>query len=69
MARNQTLIPAARNALDQLKFEVANEIGLLQYATMDKGELPAKFNGAVGGNMVKRMIAAYEQSLAKNTIQ
>ncbi|MHB1126351.1 MAG: small, acid-soluble spore protein, alpha/beta type [Bacillota bacterium] len=65
MPRNQVLVPGARSGLEQLKYEVANEVGIPNYAAIDKGELPAKMNGAVGGNMVRRMIAAYEQSLAQ----
>ncbi|MHB1418599.1 MAG: small, acid-soluble spore protein, alpha/beta type [Bacillota bacterium] len=66
MPRNQLLVPGARSGLEQLKYEVANEVGLPNYAAIDKGELPSRLNGTVGGNMVRRMVAAYEQSIAQN---
>lgn len=60
---NAVLIPQARPALDQLKLEVAAEIGLPNYRGY-LGDLPSRINGAVGGNMVRRMIAFAEQQLA-----
>jgi small acid-soluble spore protein A (major alpha-type SASP) len=66
MARsnNRTLVPQARQALDQLKFETASELGIPNYQQAYKGDLPSRVNGSVGGGMVKKMIAAYEQSVA-----
>lgn len=60
---NQTLVPQARQALDQLKFEVAQELGIHNYHGY-LGDVPSRVNGAVGGNMVRRMIAFAEQQLA-----
>lgn len=62
--RNNVLIPEAQNALEQFKYEVANEIGLANYANIDKGNLTSRENGYVGGYMVKKMIEAYERNLA-----
>jgi hypothetical protein len=62
--RNRALVPEAQNALDQFKYEVANEIGLTNYANIDKGNLTSRENGYVGGFMVKRMVEAYERNLA-----
>jgi hypothetical protein len=62
--RNQVLVPEAKNGLDQFKLEVASEIGLANYATVDKGNLTSRENGYVGGIMVKRMVEAYERSIA-----
>jgi hypothetical protein len=65
MARNNNRIevPAARNGLDQFKYEVASELGLTNYAQIDKGNLTSRENGYVGGTMVKRMVEAYENKL------
>ena len=63
MPRNQTLVPQARQALERLKYEVAQEVGLPNYRGY-LGDIPAKFHGAVGGNMVRRMISLAEQQLA-----
>ncbi len=43
--------------------EVANEVGLSNYDSIDKGNLTARQNGYVGGNMTKKMVEAYENSL------
>ncbi|HEY8416680.1 MAG TPA: alpha/beta-type small acid-soluble spore protein [Limnochordales bacterium] len=70
---NRALVPQARQALEQLKNEVSSEIAsgpdpqaqALQswYQSGYGGEVPSRVWGAVGGNMVRRMIAAAEQSL------
>lgn len=62
--RNRALVPEAQNGLDQFKYEIASEIGLTNYATIDKGNLTSRENGYVGGYMVKRMVEAYERNLA-----
>ena len=60
---NQILVTNARQALDQLKYEVAAELGLPNYQGY-LGDVPSRLNGAVGGNMVRRMIQLAEQQLA-----
>lgn len=64
--RNTALVPAAQQALEQLKQEVASELGIQNYQGY-LGDVPARLNGAVGGNMVRRMIAAAEQALIQQT--
>jgi len=62
--RNNRLIPQAAAALDQFKYEVATELGINpEYKTGYWGNISARECGAVGGHMVRRMIAAAEQSL------
>ena len=53
-------VPSAKNAMDKMKMEIASELGYANYDTMDKGDLPARVHGKIGGTMVKRMIEAYE---------
>ena len=60
---NKTLIPAAKNGLNQFKLEVASEIGISNYESIDKGNLTSRQNGSIGGEMVKRMVEKYERSL------
>ncbi|WP_434303936.1 small, acid-soluble spore protein, alpha/beta type [Clostridium botulinum] len=60
---NQLVVPEAKQGLNNLKMEVANEVGLSNYDTVDKGNLTARQNGYVGGNMTKKMVEAYENSL------
>jgi len=61
---NRKLIPQASQAMEQFKYETAAELGIPNYQGY-LGDVPSRVNGSVGGNMVKKMIAAYEQSLAQ----
>ena len=63
-SRQQHLVPQAARALDQLKYEAAREIGLPNYQGY-LGDVPSRLNGAVGGNMVRKMIQFAEQQLAQ----
>jgi hypothetical protein len=60
---NRVLVPQARAGLDRFKEEVAAEIGIPNYGSIDKGNLPSRDNGYVGGYMVKKMVEAYEKNL------
>ncbi|ABR47771.1 small acid-soluble spore protein, alpha/beta type [Alkaliphilus metalliredigens QYMF] len=61
---NRVVVPEARQALNQMKTEIANELGLSNYDSIDKGNLTARQNGYVGGYMVKRLIEQAERSMA-----
>ena len=61
---NKINVPEARAAMEQFKFEVANEIGV----PLNKGyngDLTSAQNGYVGGYMVKKMIEKQEQMMAE----
>ncbi|MBE6064413.1 alpha/beta-type small acid-soluble spore protein [Clostridium cochlearium] len=60
---NKILVPEARQGLNNFKMEVANQLGLTNYDSMDKGNLTSRENGSVGGEMVKRMVEAYQRNL------
>lgn len=74
---NQPVIRNAAQALDRFKYEIAQEVSqtsndpqaqlLQQYISGQTGgyggDIPSRLWGAVGGHMVRRMIAAAEQSL------
>ncbi|MBS4957028.1 alpha/beta-type small acid-soluble spore protein [Clostridium sp.] len=60
---NRNLVPEAKQGLNRLKNEVASEVGLQNYENINKGDLTSKQNGSVGGEMVKRMVESYEQSI------
>jgi hypothetical protein len=60
---NRVLVPGAKAGLDRFKEEVASEIGLSNYAQVDKGNLTSRENGSVGGFMVKKMVESYEKNL------
>ena len=59
---NSINVPEARQAMANMKQEVANELGI----TLNKGyngNLSSKDAGHIGGNMVKKMIEAQERSM------
>ena len=62
---NRKVIPASSRAMEDFKWETAGELGIQVPQGGYMGDLPSRVNGAIGGNMVKKMIAAYEQSLAQ----
>ena len=59
---NHLVIPAAREAMDKFKMEAASEVGV-NLKNGYNGELTARQAGSVGGQMVKKMIEAYENGL------
>lgn len=56
---NQLLAPNARQALDQMKFEIAQEFGV-QLGP----DTTSRANGSVGGEITKRLVALAEQQLS-----
>ena len=62
MSKNKVNIPEARAALDKFKMEAANEVGV-NLKQGYNGDLTSRQAGSVGGQMVKKMIQSYEQSL------
>lgn len=58
---NQLLVPGAEQALDQLKFEIAQEFGV-QLGP----DTTSRANGSVGGEITKRLVALAEQQLGGN---
>ena len=63
MANNRILVPQARAAMDQFKFESAQEVGVSLKQGYN-GDLTSRQAGSIGGQMVKKMIQAYEQNQA-----
>ncbi len=61
---NKKVVPAAKTALNQMKLEIANELGLSNYEAVDKGNLTARQNGYVGGYMTKKLVEMAEQQIA-----
>jgi small acid-soluble spore protein D (minor alpha/beta-type SASP) len=62
MASNKTLVPEAKQALEQFKMQAANEVGV----TLNQGyngQLTSQQAGSIGGQMVKKMVESYENSL------
>ena len=61
---NKTAVPQAKQALNQMKLEIANELGMSNYQQVDKGNLTARENGYVGGYMTKKLVEMAEQQMA-----
>lgn len=55
---NNLVVPQANQALDQLKYEIANEFGVQLGA-----DTSARQNGSVGGEITKRLVQIAEQQL------
>ena len=59
---NQINVPQAKQAMEQFKMQAAQEVGVnLQNGY--NGHLTSREAGSVGGQMVKKMIEAYEQGM------
>ena len=61
---NQKAVPEAKAALNQMKLEIANELGMTDYQTADKGNMTARQNGYVGGYMTKKLVEMAEKQLS-----
>ena len=60
---NKINVPEARQAMKNMKQEVANELGI----TLNEGyngNLSSKDAGSIGGTMVKKMIEAQEKQMS-----
>lgn len=65
---NRLVVVEAQKAMQDFKYEMANEVGVTnQIQGGYWGQISSRDCGAVGGNMVKRMIEAYQQSVAGKT--
>ena len=59
---NQINVPQAKEAMERFKMECANEVGV----NLKQGynaDISAREAGSVGGQMVKKMIESYENSM------
>jgi hypothetical protein len=61
---NQLLVPQANQALDQLKYEVATELGIQLSQDGYNGNLVSRDAGTIGGNITRRLVQIAEQQLA-----
>ena len=64
MARsnNKIVVPEAKAAMEKFKMEAANEVGV-NLKQGYNGDLTSREAGSVGGQMVKKMIQAYENGM------
>ena len=61
-SNKRNLVPEARAAMDKFKMEAASEVGV-NLKDGYNGDLTSKQAGSVGGQMVKKMIESYENSM------
>ena len=61
-SNNQINVPQAREAMDKFKMQAANEVGV-NLKQGYNGDLTSREAGSVGGQMVKKMIEAYESGM------
>ncbi|MEK4521387.1 MULTISPECIES: alpha/beta-type small acid-soluble spore protein [unclassified Psychrobacillus] len=55
---NQLLVPGVKQALDQMKYEIAQEFGVNLGA-----DASARANGSVGGEITKRLVQKAQQQM------
>jgi len=56
---NRFVVPGAKQALDQMKYEIANEFGV------NLGpDTTSRANGSVGGEITKRLVQMGEQQIS-----
>ncbi|MBQ2755676.1 MAG: alpha/beta-type small acid-soluble spore protein [Oscillospiraceae bacterium] len=62
MSKSRVVVPQAREGLDKFKMEAASEVGV-NLKQGYNGDLTSKQAGSIGGQMVKKMVEAYENSI------
>ena len=61
-SNNNLNVPEAREAMDKFKMEAANEVGV-NLKQGYNGDLTSRQAGSIGGQMVRKMIQAYEDNM------
>ena len=61
-SNNNIMVPQAKEAMDKFKMEAASEVGV-NLKQGYNGDLTSREAGSVGGQMVKKMIEAYENGM------
>ncbi len=61
-SNNRLVVPEAREAMDKFKMEAASQVGV-DLKSGYNGHLTSREAGSVGGQMVKKMIESYQNSV------
>jgi small acid-soluble spore protein A (major alpha-type SASP) len=61
---NTLVVPQASQALEQLKYEVAQELGIQIPQDGYYGFMASRDAGAIGGHITRRLVQIAEQQLA-----
>ena len=59
---NNIMNPNARDAMDRFKMEAASDVGV-NLKQGYNGDLTSREAGSIGGQMVKKMVEAYENGM------
>lgn len=63
-SRNRLVVPGAQNAVDQMKYEIANEFGV------NLGpDATSRANGSVGGEITKRLVQMGQNQVSNKQSQ
>lgn len=66
---NVPVVPQAMAALEQLKLEVANELGIQIPQDGYYGNMTSRDTGAIGGHMTRRLVQLAEQAIGQTGLQ
>lgn len=59
---NRLVVPGVQNAIDQMKYEIANEFGV------NLGpDTTARANGSVGGEITKRLVKMGQEQMSRSS--
>ncbi|MFF2888763.1 small, acid-soluble spore protein, alpha/beta type [Paenibacillus sp. NPDC057967] len=61
---NNLVVPQARAALEQMKYEVAQELGIQLPQDGYYGNMTTRDMGSIGGYITRRLVQIAEQQLA-----
>ena len=61
-SKNKVMVPQAKEAMERFKMEAAGEVGV-NLKQGYNGDLTSRQAGSIGGQMVKKMIEAYENGM------
>ncbi|ANE45077.1 spore protein [Paenibacillus swuensis] len=61
---NDLVVPQANQALEQLKYEIAQELGIQIPQDGYYGNMATRDTGAIGGHITRRLVEIAEQQLA-----
>ena len=59
MTNNRLVVNGSKQAVEQMKYEIARELGITLGA-----DTSSRLNGTVGGEMTRRLVKLGEQSLS-----
>ena len=58
-SNNKVVVPGAKQAIEQMKYEIANELGVKMGP-----DATSRANGSVGGEITKRLVQMGQQQIS-----